>query len=292
VSTRIDVGGAALHVERRGRGTPVLVLHGFTGSTRTMEGLIEGLARWHSVVGVDLLGHGRSDAPADPARYRMERCVADLARVLGFVGANPAHVVGYSMGGRVALGLAALRPECVRSVVAVGASPGIADPAARAERQRADEERARALRARGLEAFVDDWMALPLFQSQRRRLGDEFWASARKLRLENDPLGLASCLRGLGAGAQAPLHEALARTRVPTLLAVGAEDAKFRAIALDLSARIRRAAVAVIPDAGHAAHLENAPALLRQTLEFLSARDAQGPPYFTSSTIRERSATP
>jgi len=291
---KIDVDGVLLHVERRGRGTPVLVLHGFTGSMQTMQGVADALAGEHTVLAVDLLGHGRSQSPADPDRYALRPTCADLVRVLEAQGEASAHVLGYSLGGRVALGLAALHPERVRSVVVIGAQPGLADPAARAERVRADAERARALEEEGLAAFVDTWMAQPLFASQRRRLGEAFWAAARRQRLANDPRGLAASLRGIGAGAQPPLHAELARTPVPALLAVGAADAKFRAIAEDTARRMARAEVAVIPDAGHACHLENPPAFLAAARRFLRARDAEPARWLATPhhPNRERSASP
>lgn len=266
---RVGAGGGSLHVEVAGEGPPVLLLHGFTGSTRTLDGVAAGLrTAGHATIAVDLLGHGRSDAPGDPAAYRMERCVAGLVHVLDAAGARRAAVLGYSLGGRVGLGLAVAHPERVRALVAIGASAGLADPAERAARRRADEELADALLRGGVPAFVERWMALPLFASQAR-LGPAFLAAARAQRLANRAHGLAASLRGIGAGAQPPLHDALARLPVPLLLVAGAEDGKFRAIAEDLARRAPRARCAWIAAAGHAAHLEQPGAVLDEALGFL-----------------------
>jgi len=252
---RIDVGGAELALELAGEGPPLLLLHGFTGSAETMRELADALAGEFRTIAVDLLGHGESDAPADPSRYALECAAGDLARVLDALGIARAHVLGYSLGGRIALGFAALRPQRVRSAVLVGASAGIADPAERRARAEADEVLAAALLREGVAAFVARWMAQPLFASQAR-LGAAFLARARAQRLRNCAHGLAASLCGIGTGAQPPLHARLARLGVPLLFVAGAEDAKFAALARELAALAPRGACALVPGAGHAVQLE------------------------------------
>lgn len=272
---RIDVGGHALHVEQQGSGSPLLLLHGFTGSTETLRGSTERLAVRHRVMAVDLPGHGRSDAPDDVAAYRMEACAQQLAAVLDRLGIERTHLLGYSMGGRVALGFVALQPTRVRSAILVGASAGLADPEVRAERVRSDEALAQEILTRGLDPFVERWMALPLFRSQWQRLGAEHREAARKQRLRNRPEGLARALRACGSGAQPPLHEHLRGIAAPVLLCAGDEDPKFCGIARDLAAQLPNGRVRVIPRAGHACHLENPPAFADAALSFLREIDAQ-----------------
>ena len=280
---RIPAAGVALRVRSEGTGEPVLMLHGFTGRSESLEPVAEGLRDAWRVVRIDLVGHGGSDAPSTPEAYTMERCVAQLTACLHALGLPRVHLLGYSMGGRAALALAAAHPERVRSAVLVGASAGIADPTQRAARVRDDEALATRIEREGLEAFVERWMALPLFASQER-LGPDFLAAARAERLRNRPHGLAHSLRGMGSGAQPPLHEALARIDAPVLLAVGDLDAKFRAIAADLEARLPRARVVAIPGAGHACHLEQPRHFLDELRRFLreaaetSERPTPAPP--------------
>ena len=259
----VEAGGIRLHAvvdepPQRTGATPipdVLVLHGFTGAAESMESVARGLAPVARVARLELVGHGRSDAPDAPAAYAMEACaaqIADAARALGF---ERPHLLGYSMGGRAALAAAIARPEAFASLVLVGATAGIADPAARAERIAADAALAGSILRDGLGRFVDAWMAQPLFASQTR-LGRAVLEQARRQRLENRPHGLAHSLRGMGAGAQAPLHAELGRVRCPVLLVVGGEDAKFCAIASELARSLPDARVEVIEGVGHAAHLE------------------------------------
>ncbi len=118
-SHEIDARGVRLHVEEMGSGTPVVLLHGFTGSARAMARIAEGLSDTHRTLSVDLVGHGRSAAPRDAAAYSMEACVAQLAAVLDELELRAADWIGYSMGGRVALSFGVAHPERVRSALLV-----------------------------------------------------------------------------------------------------------------------------------------------------------------------------
>ena len=252
---RFELGDVTLAVERTGAGAPVFVLHGFTGDADSMRGIGEALGSHFEVLFVELVGHGRSDAPRALPSYSMPACVDQLVRLGDALGISRAHWLGYSMGGRAALSLAAAAPERVASLLLVGASAGLSDPEVRRERIASDEALADRIEREGLEAFVDHWMGLPLFASQKR-LGSEVLECARAQRLRNREHGLANSLRGMGSGAMTPLQDRLATLDVPVALVVGDEDAKFRAIAADLAARLPRARIELVAEAGHAAHLE------------------------------------
>ena len=254
--SRIEVArGVALHVAVRGVGPPVVMLHGFTADHTTMAVLTDRLVSDHRVIVPDLVGHGRSSSPPSAESHSVDAMVDHVATLAAELDAVPFHLVGYSMGGRVALTLACAHPSQVRSLSLIGASAGLADPEERRQRRVADGALADELESAGIEAFVDRWMANPLFATQDR-LGTDFLAAARAQRLANDPVALARSLRGAGTGAMGALHERLAHCAVPTVLIAGADDHKFTAIARDLAAVIPSADVVVVEAAGHAAHLE------------------------------------
>ena len=155
--TRVRVGDVTYAVrEWAGSGPPLLLLHGFTGRAALWEPVARALApAWH-VLAVDLLGHGDSDAPADPGRYRMERAVADLAALLDALGIARTACLGYSMGGRLALAFAHAHPERVGALVLESASPGLAGVDERDVRLTADQALAARIERDGVAAFVDD----------------------------------------------------------------------------------------------------------------------------------------
>ena len=268
--SRVEVNGIALNVEQWGDGRPLLCLHGFTGSASTWASFAGAWPGWR-IVAVDLIGHGASDAPADPARYAMERAVDDLTAALNVVGIQRVAVLGYSMGGRVALHLALLAPERVEALILEGASPGIDDPAERAARARSDEELAAFIEREGVETFVDRWESLPLFATQRSLPADAL-ARQRAQRVANRPEGLANSLRWMGAAAQRPLWGRLGEIRVPALVIAGALDGKYRALAREMARSIPDATAVIIPGAGHAPHLERPGDFARVVGAFLEAR--------------------
>jgi 2-succinyl-6-hydroxy-2,4-cyclohexadiene-1-carboxylate synthase len=244
---------------------PVL-LHGFTGSAATWgEPLVDGLTgAGLTPVLVDLPGHGREAERSDPAAFTLEAVLGHVVRA----GDWPADVVGYSMGGRIALHFAAAFPERVRRLVLESASPGLAAEAERVARRASDEALAAQLLSGGIEPFVDAWEAQPLFES-RAGVDASVRAHQRQLRLRNDPAGLAAALRGFGTGALPSLWERLAEIAVPTLLVVGALDPKFVEIARRMARAMPDARVLEVAGAGHTVHLERPDAWLAAVAEFL-----------------------
>lgn len=278
--TDFGAGGEESEAAERFTGTggvaPVMMLHGFTGSGPAMEPLAARLAArlpaW--VVCPDLVGHGRSEAPEDPARYTVEAMaeqVLGLAEALEF---GAFHLVGYSMGGRVALTLGCLAASRLRSLTVIGASGGIDDADRRSKRRQADTKQAQRI-LEDFEGFVDEWMAQPLFASQAV-LGENHRRTAREQRLAADPEGLARSLTAAGAGAMTPLTDRLGQVDVPVLLMAGAEDVKFCAIAEQLAARLPRSRVDCIDSAGHAAHLEQPATTAAKIADFITAAEATG----------------
>ena len=249
----------------------LLALHGFTGSGRTWDALAAALGPEIEVVAPDLPGHG-PNLPDDEAAYALGRTAEQVWTLLDGRGVGRTHVLGYSMGGRLALRVALARPARVRSLVLESASPGIADDAERAARVASDRALADAIEREGVAAFVDRWERLPLWDSQRA-LPAEVRASLRAARLRNDARGLARSLRLAGAGVDAPLHDRLAGLRVPTLLVAGGLDAKYAAIARDLAGRMPEARAEIVADAGHAVHLERPAAFAGLVGGFVRAHD-------------------
>jgi len=279
------VTARTLHFERRGEGPPLVLLHGFTGSARSMAGVSAALEHEYETLAPDLPGHGRSAGGPGWSGYRFEDCIDALATTLAAAGHERAHWLGYSMGARLALACALRHPERVASLVLLAARAGIADPVERDARRAADEALAARLEASGIEQFVDEWLAQPLFATLRR-LGPGFMANERRARLENDPRALAASLRALGPAAQPPLFAELPRVDVPVLLVVGALDTRFVAAAHDLARRLPQAEVREIAGAGHAAHLEQPVAFVAAVREFL--RRATGPARHASkSSVQE-----
>lgn len=269
-------GGLLLHGDRTGNGSPLLLLHGFTGSTRSWTLFRRALGDRLETIALDLPGHGRSSAPADATRYASGTVAAALPAVLDALGIDRVAMLGYSLGARVALRFALDHGDRVGALVLESASPGIVDPAERAARLDADRALADGIERDGIEAFVERWEALPLWASQRM-LSPETRTALRAERLANVPRGLANSLRGAGVAVEEPVVDRLRSLRVPTLVVAGALDAKFVALGEAIAARAPRARLVVVEGAGHAVHLERPDALAEHVVQFLAgARECAG----------------
>jgi len=231
-----------LHAEVTGHGPRIVLVHGFAQNRECWGPLYDDLVRDHEVCRIDAPGHGRS-ASLHAGLRTGARLIADQG--------GRATYVGYSMGARFLLHLALANPELVERLVLIGGTGGIDDPAERTARQEQDEAMAQRVERDGVEAFLDAWLAQPLFAG----LGPD--VQFREQRAESTVEGLAESLRQAGTGAQDPLWDRLHRLDMPTLVVAGELDAKFTALAHRLVASIGdNAEVAIVPGAGHAAHLE------------------------------------
>ena len=239
----------------------IALLHGFTQNARCWGGLASSLGRaGHEVVALDLPGHGAAGAVRTDVPGAAARAVADAL--------GPAVWLGYSFGARVALHVALDNPEAVTGLVLVSATAGIEDRAERAARAAADEALAADLERVGVAAFLDRWLALPLFAGLPVAEHD------RAERETNTAAGLASSLRLAGTGTMRPRWDDLPRLAgVPVLVVAGADDVRFAAFAARLAAGIGPSAeLQVVPGAGHTVHREQ-PDSFAAVLEGWLARD-------------------
>jgi 2-succinyl-6-hydroxy-2,4-cyclohexadiene-1-carboxylate synthase len=256
VTTVDGEGPPLLHADIGGEGHRLVLVHGFTQNRQCWGPLAEDLARDHEVMRLDAPGHGgssnvRADLPAG----------ADLIADRG----GPATYVGYSMGGRFVLHVALARPELVLGLVLIGATAGIDDDGARAGRRQADHSLADRLERDGLEMFLDAWLRQPMFAGLTQEM------QFRDARRENSVAGLADSLRRAGTGSQAPLWARLPELSMPMLVLAGGDDAKYAAEARRMADSTgENAVVALVPGAGHAAHLERPAETLRIVRRWLA----------------------
>ena len=222
--------------------TSQVLLHGFTQTSRSWNRYIDFINPQQSIIRVDAPGHGGSSTVAadltTTAQMVVEQC--------GF-----GDYIGYSMGARLALHIALLRPENIRRLVLVSSSPGLQSPNERLTRVQSDEKLAREIAEIGVATFVEKWLSGPLFAGLTSTPADI------QDRLRNSSDGLASSLRLCGTGAQQSLWDRLPELKMPVLLIVGERDQKFLQIGHEMKSRIGMSAeLVVIENAGHSLHLE------------------------------------
>ena len=255
-----------LNTLTRGAGpNTVLFLHGFMGAARDWARMMEALGEGYRCLAVDLPGHGASVGLPEAA-YTMEGAARMIADALDDADIARCAVVGYSMGGRLALYFALHFPERCTQLLLESASPGLATEAERTARRAVDEGRAVQI-LDDFEGFLEDWYRMPLFASLARHEG--LIESMQKARSRNAPVELTRSLRGMGTGRQPSLWSRLPALSMPTLVMAGALDGKFAEIAHLMAAHTQRIHAALISDAGHIVHAERPTAYLSTLRTFL-----------------------
>ena len=223
----------------------LVLLHGFTNTGASWDEVLAALPERYRPVAPDIRGHGTASSVRP---VTLPGVVSDLSALA----TEPFELVGYSMGGRLALHVALALPARVRRLVLIGASPGIEDPAARAQRRAADDALADEVEAMTIEAFADRWAQTAVLADQPPAVQAAIGAQ----RLRSTPAGLAAALRGLGTGALPSLWHRLGEVPPRVEIVVGERDAKFQALGREMAAALPDGHVHVIGGAGHAVHLE------------------------------------
>ncbi len=238
-------------------GAPViLALHGFTGGGRDFEiCAAHDAGAWHWIC-PDLPGHGACRPRSPDAGVSLERWLSDFAGWVPDLVPRGSILLGYSMGGRLALHAALRLPDRFATVITVGAHPGLCDPGARAERRAIDARRAASLHEEGLDAFLERWRAEPLIATQER-IPEPWQTRLREVRQSQNPQALADALIAFSPARIPVEHARLATFPIPFHALVGSQDARYMELAEWLHSKGFCTVVHAIPNAGHAAHLEN-----------------------------------
>ncbi|WP_338789431.1 2-succinyl-6-hydroxy-2,4-cyclohexadiene-1-carboxylate synthase [Metabacillus sp. FJAT-53654] len=264
----MKIRGIHYHVDVYSEGEPLVLLHGFTGSSHNWKSVMNDLRNCTFIL-IDIIGHGNTESPEAPSRYRMEEVVKDLASILDEIKIEKANFLGYSMGGRLALAFAATFPNRVNKLILESSSPGLKFVEEREKRKHEDEKLAGEIVRDGIVKFVERWENIPLFATQKR-LPIQQRNSIRQQRLQNSNLGLANSLIGMGTGAQVSLWEELPNIKIPVLLLCGELDKKFCDIAKNMDEHLSISVVKQINDAGHAIHVEQPRIFGKIVNEFLN----------------------
>ena len=190
------------------------------------------------------------DAPGHGANVNGERSLPECADDIA-IAMQPGILIGYSMGARMALHVALQHPKMVSQLVLISGTPGLHTASERDARRKSDNELADRIEQIGTAAFIDEWLALPIFAG----LDEE--TNQRNDRLRNTAKGLANSLRHAGTGTQDSQWDHLHSLSMPVHLIVGETDTKFTATANDMRPVLQSGEVTIVPNVGHTVHLED-----------------------------------
>jgi 2-succinyl-6-hydroxy-2,4-cyclohexadiene-1-carboxylate synthase len=252
----VKIKNISYFVEVQGDGFPLVLLHGFTGDRTTWNSFVEQWSHKRTCICIDIIGHGKTSSPENIDRYKIQSVVQDIKSILENLQLDVVDVLGYSMGGRLALNFALEYPEKVRKLVLESSSPGLKTEEERNSRQIQDERLANQILEQGIEEFVHYWENIPLFSSQKE-LPLQKQQMVREQRLQNSIVGLSNSLKGMGTGVQPSCWDKLSLFEIETLLVTGALDEKFCTIAEKMVASMKNAQWVKVDGCGHAIHVEH-----------------------------------
>jgi 2-succinyl-6-hydroxy-2,4-cyclohexadiene-1-carboxylate synthase len=251
---------------------PIVFLHGFLGRGDDFAAIATALSDRYCSLLIDLPGHGNC-LNADDRAYTMAATAQFVIERIDHWQLAPAHLYGYSMGGRLALYLAMHYPNYFRHTILESASPGCPTVETAIARQQQDHTLADRLEQANLtdfSNFLEYWYQQPLFQSLQQY---PHFAALYNQRLQNNPQALAKSLRGIGTGFQPPLWDDLATHNAPLHLLTGELDQKFTQVQLAMRAIAPQVTGSVIQQTGHNIHWENPGAVIREIASFFPGSD-------------------
>ena len=245
--------GINIYYEDHGSGPAILLGHGFSSTSKMWADQVNALKDEYRVIVWDMRGHGDSDSPDDPAQYSEAHTVEDMAALLNECGIDSAVIGGLSLGGYMSLAFHLKYPEKVDALMLFDTGPGYKNDQARDGWNKTANEWAADFDTRGLDALEGHG-------------GGEMRKTWHK-----NASGLAHAARGMLTQRNDRVIQSLPGIEKPALALVGADDKPFIAATDYMAAKISGAEKVVIPDAGHAANMDQPEAFNEAVRSFLSA---------------------
>lgn len=266
----LRIGDQLVHIEQAGEGAPVVLIHGFGGSTYSWRKVMPGLAESFRVVAIDLSGFGYTQRPRRPESYSREAQGELVLRIMDALGMERAHLIGHSYGGGITLWLARYHPERVRSMVLVDSSAPTY----------ANDRRSRLAALRPVTSlFLRSWVLRPA--TVRKALLRSFYDDSRvtpelvqayyeRLRVE----GVADAYYGLTAPNRGPAEPVrLEEIRTPALILWGRHDVVIPLAGGQRAATmLPRATLVVMEKSGHLPMEEQPEEFLQAVVPFLKVQ--------------------
>jgi len=266
---RIEANGISMNYEIAGSGKWLTLVHGAGDNLEAWWNQLPVFSRHYRVLTYDVRGYGQTETP--PAEYTIDTLVQDLYELLKALGVDETHLLGYSMGGRIVIGLTLAHPEMVTALII--ANSGLA-PVERSEEEMKEmmklrEQRMKVVEERGLEAVIEESTAM-VFSPGWPEENPEVVERYTSIRLKNDPKAYLTAMRAMVWGAQPPDVSSI---RCPTLIIAGEQDGLMGAASAEASQKMLPGSWLKVMATGHASAIEKPEEFNAAVLEFLERVD-------------------
>jgi pimeloyl-ACP methyl ester carboxylesterase len=266
--------GVRLYFEETGTGVPVVFVHEFAGDFRSHELQLRHFGKRYRAIAYNARGYPPSDVPESVASYSQARAADDILAVLDHIGAPKAHIVGLSMGGFATLHFGLRHPSRALSLCIGGCGYG-AEPDKREIFRSEADTIAATLQRDGMQAFAARYAYGPT-RVQYENKDPRGHAVFKEMLAEHSALGSANTQAGVQKERPSlySLVEEMRRITVPTLIITGDEDWPCLLPGVLMKQTIPTAALAVMPNCGHAINLEEPEEYNRIVGDFLAQVDS------------------
>ena len=269
---KLDVNGVKLNLESLREIDKskdyILFLHGFTGCAEDWFPVFEQIPDKYNCLALDIIGHGKSDAPGSSMHYSIDSIMSQIKYVKDHLTQNKIFLLGYSMGGRIALTYASMYPEDVKGLILEASSAGIKNDEERQKRYEEDLKLAEFIEIHTMEEFIEMWHDQEIFNTQRRFSNDKL-KKIKKKKASGSKTGYANILKGFSTGKMPPVHDKLKKIPLKVLLITGDLDTKFTGINARLAKRFFKAKHKIVRNSGHNTHLEEPKRFIEIVLNYL-----------------------
>ncbi|HEX7357251.1 MAG TPA: 2-succinyl-6-hydroxy-2,4-cyclohexadiene-1-carboxylate synthase [Ignavibacteriaceae bacterium] len=269
---KLDVNGVKLNLESLREIDKskdyILFLHGFTGCAEDWFPVFEQIPDKYNCLALDIIGHGKSDAPGSSMHYSIDSIMSQIKYVKDHLTQNKIFLLGYSMGGRIALTYASMYPEDVKGLILEASSAGIKNDEERQKRYEEDLKLAEFIETHTMEEFIEMWHDQEIFNTQRRFSNDKL-KKIKKKKASGSKTGYANILKGFSTGIMPPVHDKLKKIPLKVLLITGDLDTKFTGINARLAKRFFKAKHKIVRNSGHNTHLEEPKRFIEIVLNYL-----------------------
>lgn len=248
--------------------TPIIFLHGFTGSASDWEFAMGNINKKYFPIAVELPGHGETEISANINDYTIDSIINIISTVIEKLQVPKVVLLGYSMGSRAALSFASRYNSKIKALILESSTAGIENSDERKARLLSDTELAEKIEKEGVDEFIKYWMKLPLFESLKSMPIEEYQKIIKR-KLTNSKKGLANSLRGFSTGKMKSLWNQLSELNFRVLLITGSLDNKYKMIADKMTSLLPQSEHEIISDAGHNIHLEKPKEFIKLVNNFL-----------------------
>ncbi len=250
------INGINLYYEDNGSGFPVVLTHGYAGTTKSWDGQVAAFSQKYHFITYDMRGHGHTDTPDDLSQYILDIMVEDIYQLLRHLGIQKAVVGGLSLGGYLTLHFYNQHPDMTAAIILMDTGPGYRTPVNAKDWNQTRMDCARLLETQGMKGFME---------SEYSR--NDYYTTPEVM-VKHNPKGLANISRGVMINPWG--LDILPNIKVPTLIICGDRDAAFLPATDYMAQKIPAAKKVIVADAGHGVNIDQPQVFKSTVLDFLN----------------------